>query len=160
MVVTTPTEGRAVTSHAAIERYIILPDVPGGHEHRLKSVKRQEKPWNLFSNIIGGKSRNIQEHNEKQKLSIVVSWEDHRKPEAGSLVSGKEAGPTSTATLEEKYGECKDIIGRRAFGIVRVSHKRVGNGAREQVYAVNKFRRRPGENEKKYKKRLTSEFCI
>jgi protein-serine/threonine kinase len=160
MVVTTPTKGRAVTSHAAIQRYIILPDVPGGHEHRPKSVKRQEKLWNLFGNIISGKQRNVQEHEEKQQLSIVVSWEDQRKREPGSLVSGKEAGPTSTATLEEKYGECKDIVGRGAFGIVRVSHKRVGNGAREQVYAVKIFRRRPEENEKKYKKRLTSEFCI
>lgn len=130
VVVTTPTEGRAVTNHASIHRYIILPDVPGGHEHRLKSVKRQEKLWNLFGNIISGKSRNIQEHSEMQ-LSIVVSWADHCKPEPVSLVSGKETGPTSTATLEQKYGECKDIVGQGAFGIVRVTHKRVGNGARE-----------------------------
>jgi protein-serine/threonine kinase len=126
-----------------------LPDVPGVHEHHLKSVKSQEKLWNLFGNIISGKQRNVQEHEEKQQLSIVVSWEDQRKRESGGLVSGKVAGPTSTATLEEKYGECKDIVGRGAFGIVRVSHKRVGNGAREQVYAVKEFRRRPEENEKK-----------
>jgi protein-serine/threonine kinase len=75
-VVTTPTKGRAVTSHAAIQRYIILPDVPGGHEHHLKSVKRQEKLWNMFRNIISGKQRNVQEHHEEQQLSIVVSWVD------------------------------------------------------------------------------------
>jgi protein-serine/threonine kinase len=76
------------------------------------------------------------------------------------LASDKEASLISTATLVEKYGECKDIVGRGAFGIVRVSHKRVGNGAGEQVYAVKEFRRRPEENAKKYNKRLTSEFCI
>jgi protein-serine/threonine kinase len=68
--------------------------------------------------------------------------------------------PYSTATLVEKYGQCQETVGRGAFGIVKVSHKRLGNGAAEQLYAVKEFRRRPDENEMKSSKRLASEFCI
>lgn len=63
-------------------------------------------------------------------------------------------------TLVEKYGKCQEVVGRGAFGIVRISHKKMDNGAGERLFAVKEFRRRPEENEKKYSKRLTAEFCI
>ncbi|KAG7928097.1 hypothetical protein KL925_001397 [Ogataea polymorpha] len=64
----------------------------------------------------------------------------------------------------EKYGECQEVIGRGAFGVVRVAHKKVtkdgSDGSTEILYAVKEFRRRPNESDKRYSKRLTSEFCI
>ncbi|KAG7758910.1 hypothetical protein KL911_000047 [Ogataea haglerorum] len=64
----------------------------------------------------------------------------------------------------QKYGECQEVIGRGAFGVVRVAHKKVvkdgSGGTTEILYAVKEFRRRPNESDKRYSKRLTSEFCI
>ena len=136
-------------------------DVPGGHEHHLKSAKRQEKLSDMFRNVISGKSKN-DHHEGEQQLSLMSSWVDQLKSERESLASAaeKRGGPNSTTTLVEKYGKCQEIVGRGAFGIVRISHKRTVNGSGEQLYAVKEFRRRPEENEKKYSKRLTSEFCI
>ncbi|KAH3665439.1 hypothetical protein OGAPHI_003623 [Ogataea philodendri] len=64
----------------------------------------------------------------------------------------------------EKYGECQEVIGRGAFGVVRVAHKKLAgpgpDGANEILFAVKEFRRRPNESDSRYSKRLTSEFCI
>jgi protein-serine/threonine kinase len=59
----------------------------------------------------------------------------------------------------EKYGSCQEIIGRGAFGIVRVSHKKINN-KEEILYAVKEFTKRTNEPDSKYSKRLTYEFCI
>jgi protein-serine/threonine kinase len=61
----------------------------------------------------------------------------------------------------QKYGKCQEVVGRGAFGIVRVAHKPdPKDSKREQLYAVKEFKQRPGESAKRYQKRLTSEFCI
>ena len=96
-----------------------------------------------------------------QQLSLMSTWVDQLKSERESLASDKKGGPNSTANLVEKYGKCQEIVGRGAFGIVRISHKQDPADAKnELLYAVKEFRRRPQETSKKYQKRLTSEFCI
>jgi len=142
------------------QRFVVNADVPGGHEHHLKSAKRQEKLSDMFRNAISGKPKPV--HHEGEQLSLMTSWVDQINKEKEGLASAseKKGGPNSTVTLVEKYGKCQEIVGRGAFGIVRISHKRTENGSGEQLYAVKEFRRRPEENEKKYSKRLTSEFCI
>ena len=115
----------------------------------------------MLRNVISGKAKAPEHvHEGEQQLSLMSSWVDQLKSERDSLVSEKKGGPNATASLVEKYGKCQEIVGRGAFGIVRISHKRSENGNGEQLYAVKEFRRRPEENEKKYSKRLTSEFCI
>ena len=138
----------------------MVPEVQGGHEHNLKSARRQEKLSDLLRNVLGGKQKPAEHHEGEQQLSLVSSWVDQLKLEKDALASDKKCGPNSTATLVEKYGKCQEVVGRGAFGIVRISHKKVEHGAGEQLYAVKEFRRRPEETEKKYSKRLTSEFCI
>jgi protein-serine/threonine kinase len=138
------------------QRYVVVPDVRGGHEHHLKGAKRQEKLSDMFRNVISGKRP--AEHDGEQQLSLVSGWVDQLKRERDVLASDKKGGPNSTVSLVEKYGKCQEIVGRGAFGIVRISHKRSDTG--EQLFAVKEFRRRPEENEKKYSKRLTAEFCI
>lgn len=142
------------------QRFVLNAGVTGGHEHHLKSAKRQEKLSDMFRNAISGKPKPV--HHEGAELSLMTSWVDQINKEKEGLASAaeKKGGPNSTATLVEKYGKCQEIVGRGAFGIVRISHKRTENGSGEQLYAVKEFRRRPEENEKKYSKRLTSEFCI
>lgn len=58
----------------------------------------------------------------------------------------------------EKYGKCQETVGRGAFGIVRVAHKKVNN--KEILFAVKEFTKRTNEPDTKYSKRLTYEFCI
>lgn len=145
-------------SSATHKRFEILPD--GTHRHHLKSAKRQEKLTDLLRDILGG-GKKKEDHADDQQLSLVSSWVDQLKNERDKLAQDKKGGPNATASLVDKYGKCQEIVGRGAFGIVRISHKVDPKDSRvEQLYAVKEFRRRPQETSKKYQKRLTSEFCI
>lgn len=141
------------------QRFVLAEGVPGGHEHHLKSAKRQEKLSNMLRDMLVGKKKAAEPHEGEQQLTLMSSWVDQLKRERESLATDRKGGPNATATLVEKYGKCQEIVGRGAFGIVRISHKRK-EGENEQLYAVKEFRRRPEENEKRYSKRLTAEFCI
>ncbi|KAI1412913.1 serine/threonine-protein kinase hal4 [Hypoxylon sp. FL1857] len=136
------------------QRFVVNPDVPGGHEHHLKGSKRQEKLSDMWKSLLGRK----QDQPPEADLSLVSSWVDTLKQEKETLASDKRGGPNQSITLVEKYGKCQEVVGRGAFGIVRISHKKMENG--EKLFAVKEFRRRPEETEKKYSKRLTAEFCI
>ncbi|KAH9884426.1 serine/threonine-protein kinase hal4 [Xylariomycetidae sp. FL2044] len=149
------TEAPAVTKSLHPPRYVPNPDVPGGHEHHLRGAKRQEKLSDMWKTLLGRK----QDQAPEADLSLVSSWVDTLKQEKRDfLAPDKRGGPAHSATLTEKYGKCHEVVGRGAFGIVRISHKKIQNG--EKLFAVKEFRRRPEETEKKYSKRLTAEFCI
>ena len=149
-------EGKEPEVH---QRFRMLPD--SNHEHHLKSTKRQEKLSDMLRDMLGAKRKDDHGDHEHQQLSLMSTWVDQLKNEREKLASDKKGGPNSTVTLVEKYGKCQEIVGRGAFGIVRISHKPDPSDSKlEQLYAVKEFRRRPQESSKKYQKRLTSEFCI
>ncbi|KAH8673810.1 kinase domain-containing protein [Xylariales sp. PMI_506] len=139
---------------AAFQRFTVNLEVQGGHEHHLKGSKRQEKLSDMWKSLLGRK----QEQAPEADLSLVSSWVDTLKQEKDAIAGDKKGGPNASSTLTEKYGKCQEVVGRGAFGIVRISHKKVDNV--EKLFAVKEFRRRPEETEKKYSKRLTAEFCI
>ena len=140
-------------------RFEVLPD--GTHQHYLKSAKRQEKLSDMLREMLGGRKREEHGQDEHQQLSLMSTWVDQLRNEREKLAADKKGGPNATATLVQKYGKCQEIVGRGAFGIVRISHKPDPKDSKhEQLYAVKEFRRRPQESPKKYQKRLTSEFCI
>jgi protein-serine/threonine kinase len=145
-------------SHMQHKRFEVAED--GTHTHYLKSTKRQEKLSDMVRDMLGaGKKKD--HDGADQQLSLMSSWVDQLKSERESLASDKKGGPNATANLVEEYGKCQEIVGRGAFGIVRISHKQDPADAKnELLYAVKEFRRRPQETSKKYQKRLTSEFCI
>lgn len=63
--------------------------------------------------------------------------------------------------FSEKYGRCQEVLGKGAFGVVRICHKKNANGSnKEMLYAVKEFKRKASEPPAKYSKRLASEFCI
>lgn len=130
----------------------------GSHNHYLKSVKRNEKLSGMLKDMLGGRKK----HDDgDQQLSLMSSWVDQLRSEKDYLAKDQKGGPNYTANLVEKYGKCQEIVGRGAFGIVRISHKQDPEKPdRELLYAVKEFRQRPQETSKKYQKRLTSEFCI
>jgi len=147
-------------SHPTFRRFEVYDD--GTHAHFLKSGKRQEKLSVMLRDIIGGGKKKEQDSGGgEQQLSLMSSWVDQLRSEKETLATDKKGGPNATANLVEKYGKCQEIVGRGAFGIVRISHKSdPANPHNELLYAVKEFRRRPQETAKKYQKRLTSEFCI
>lgn len=132
----------------------------GTHGHFLKSAKRQEKLTDMMRDLMTGGKR--KEDKLDQPPSLVGNWIDQMRHEKTQMASEKPSGPNSAPSLVQKYGKCHEIVGRGAFGIVRIAHKfQTHDGAKEeQLYAVKEFRRRPQEDPKKYSKRLNSEFCI
>jgi protein-serine/threonine kinase len=112
--------------------------------------------------MLGGSRKKGDDHQvDETQLSLMSTWIDQFKNERDKLALDKKGGPNATASLVDKYGKCQEIVGRGAFGIVRISHKvDPADSKCEQLYAVKEFRRRPQETAKKYQKRLTSEFCI
>lgn len=137
-------------------RFQLLED--GSHEHSLKPDRRQETLTDMFRNMFSKKADGAV-NDEQHQLSLMSSWVDQVKSE--KTASDQKGGPNYAQTLVEKYGKCHEVVGRGAFGIVRISHKAdVKDPKKEQLYAVKEFRRRPSESPKKYNKRLTSEFCI
>lgn len=130
------------------------------HEHHLKVAKRQEKLSDMFQNLMLGK-RKEGSHGDDQPLSLMANWVDVMRNEKEKLAEQKNSATNTSQTLVQKYGKCQEVVGRGAFGIVRVAHKTdAKDPKREQLYAVKEFKQRPGESAKKYQKRLTAEFCI
>ncbi|KAF2637693.1 Pkinase-domain-containing protein [Massarina eburnea CBS 473.64] len=131
----------------------------GIHEHHLKVAKRQEKLSDMFQSLMLGKKKDS--HDEHQPLSLMANWVDVMRNEKEKLAEQKNSATNTSQTLVQKYGKCQEVVGRGAFGIVRVAHKAdAKDPKREQLYAVKEFKQRPGESAKKYQKRLTAEFCI
>jgi protein-serine/threonine kinase len=110
----------------------------------------------MWRSLIGKKHEPPPEND----LSLVSSWVDTLRQEKEAANTEKKTGVAAPATLVEKYGKCQEVVGKGAFGIVRISHKKLTTGNGEKLFAVKEFRRRPEETEKKYSKRLTAEFCI
>ncbi|KAF1933514.1 Pkinase-domain-containing protein [Didymella exigua CBS 183.55] len=130
----------------------------GGHEHHLKVAKRQEKLSDMFQSLMLGKKK--EDNPADQPLSLMSNWVDVMRNEKEKLAEAKNS-TNLPQTLVQKYGKCQEVVGRGAFGIVRVAHKQdPKDSKREQLYAVKEFKQRPNESAKKYQKRLTSEFCI
>ena len=131
----------------------------GSHEHHLKVAKRQEKLSDMFQSLMLGKKK--EGNNDEQPLSLMSNWVDVMRNEKEKLAEQKNSATNTSQTLVQKYGKCQEVVGRGAFGIVRVAHKTdAKDPKREQLYAVKEFKQRPGESAKKYQKRLTAEFCI
>lgn len=130
----------------------------GTHEHHLKVTRRQEKLTDMFKEVmLLGKKK---EHHE-QPLSLMANWADQMRNEKEKAAADPKMASPSSQTLVQKYGKCQEVVGRGAFGIVRLAHKTdEKDPKREQLFAVKEFHQRPGESAKKYQKRLTSEFCI
>ncbi|KAJ8610003.1 hypothetical protein MRB53_038843 [Persea americana] len=157
--------------------------VEEAEESAVTIPRRPSRPTRSTSKVNGtnGVSRNNSDSKDKRDDSVPAVPKRFWIDEAGDhhhylknakrqeksrtnenkLATDKSAGPNHSATLVEKYGKCQEIVGRGAFGIVRVAHKADPTDSKhEQLYAVKEFRKRPNEDGKKYSKRLNSEFCI
>ncbi|CCK70404.1 serine/threonine protein kinase SAT4 KNAG_0E01390 [Huiozyma naganishii CBS 8797] len=86
------------------------------------------------------------------------------KPLKRSKVPGAAPAPVEqkdSRSFAEKYGRCQEVLGKGAFGVVRICHKKpMSKMEGEKLFAVKEFKRKSSEPVDKYSKRLTSEFCI
>ena len=150
-----------ISPSKAPKRYEVSDSQTGEHEHHLKSGKRQEKLSDMLREMMGGKKKS-NGYQDAQPPTLMDNWVDQVRSEKEKLApDANKGGPNNSMSLVEKYGKCQEVVGRGAFGIVRVAHKAdTTSSQREQLFAVKEFRRKPEESHKKYQKRLTSEFCI
>lgn len=117
------------------KRFEVLTEALGNHSHNLRSARRQEKLTDLLRDMMGGRKKDDQV--DEQQLSLMSTWIDQFKTERDKLAADKKGGPNATASLVDKYGKCQEIVGRGAFGIVRISHKVDPQDSKcEQLYAV------------------------
>lgn len=139
----------------------------GTHAHHLKRQKREEKLKNMLKDMLGGKAKREEEERkleaeEAHQLSLITSWVaqgPHTNVDEAAKIA-KQKDKHQEQNFVEKYGRCQEIVGRGAFGIVRIAHKMDSATGKERLFAVKEFRKKPTESEKKYQKRLTSEYCI
>ncbi|RCK59294.1 Serine/threonine-protein kinase HAL4/SAT4 [Candida viswanathii] len=113
------------------------------------------KPPTLFAGLVHHVKNNTSPYHKPGTTEVVSNG---TPMSSNSNVAGS-AGP-DCRSFAEKYGRCQEVIGRGSFGVVRISHKKVDSSPTEKLFAVKEFKRRPNESEKKYNRRLTSEFCI
>ncbi|KAG0261576.1 serine/threonine-protein kinase HAL4/sat4 [Mortierella polycephala] len=91
---------------------------------------------------------------------------------ASSVSHSQQHSPMTN--FAQKYGELLHVVGKGAFGTVRLSVKRSPETGEERIYAIkaclfslfdfytskNEFKYVSGESQKLYMRRITSEFCI
>ncbi|KAI5958895.1 SAT4 [Candida theae] len=131
------------------------------------------KPPTLFSNLVTQVKNHTSPYHQPGTISEISNAKVAEVGAGDGAVSAAAAaaGPDCRSFVE-KYGRCQEVIGRGSFGVVRISHKKLdpasssviaatpGTNGQEKLYAVKEFKKKPNENEKKYNRRLTSEFCI
>lgn len=105
----------------------------------------------LHSGSEGGHEHYLEPRKQRQTLSAV--W---RKLMDFGLPSSPANSP---ATAVDKYGKCQELLGSGASGTVWISRKRTANGV-EELYAIKRSGRRPGEPNSSYTKRVMSEYRI
>ncbi|CCH42684.1 Serine/threonine-protein kinase [Wickerhamomyces ciferrii] len=159
-------------------RFIVYED--GSHSHHLKNAKRQEKLSNMLKNLLGAQKLrdeaistvpDILSNNPPSLFSGLVKQINNNNEEnipfsgatriqGVSNLQNQQNPQAHSKTFAERYGRCQEVIGKGTFGVVRISHKKFNNSEKETLFAVKEFKKRPTENEAKYSRRLTSEFCI
>ncbi|KAJ2959538.1 hypothetical protein NQZ79_g5004 [Umbelopsis isabellina] len=131
----------------------------GTHKHHLimPSVSKLTSSLNGLTGLF---------HQGKGGHFKLPLWGDKKEHGADQLdqASDEEKKPHKNGdlSLTAKWGTCQEIIGKGAFGVVRIAHKVDPSvpGTGERLYAVKEFKKRNDETPKQYVKRLTSEFCI
>ncbi|ODV82036.1 serine/threonine protein kinase [Suhomyces tanzawaensis NRRL Y-17324] len=121
--------------------------------------KAQDKPPTLFAGLVNHIKNNTSPYHAAPGDNSAQPVTDE-----SATVPYMPTNPTQpdARSFVQKYGRCQEVIGRGSFGVVRISHKKVATSSSqdEVLYAVKEFKRKPSESDKKYNRRLTSEFCI
>ncbi|KAF9912316.1 serine/threonine-protein kinase HAL4/sat4 [Linnemannia zychae] len=171
---TAPSSGGHSSAHESLHRFERLPD--GGHRHHLSAPKRHRflsEQVHRFRDFLEGKRDGNGHRGEKHQhkhhhinqevmehpLSLIGEkmHEYEREKEAGGGLGNRK---TTKQDFVHKYGELQQVVGKGAFGTVRLSIKKSPESGVDEVFAIKEFKHRENESQKSYMRRLTSEFCI
>ncbi|KAF8939537.1 kinase-like domain-containing protein [Dissophora ornata] len=124
----------------------------GGHMHQHHQHQQHQQ---------SGGSHHLKSEVFEHPLSLLnEKYQDLDAEQAGSPVASHRRRQALKVDFVQKYGELQQIVGKGAFGTVRLSIKRNPETGEENVYAIKEFKYAYGETQKLYMRRLTSEFCI
>jgi len=177
---TAHSSGHSSSGLESVNRFERLSD--GGHRHHLSAPKRHRflsEQVQRFRDFLEGKRdghgngghgekgrKGEKRHHIKQEvlehpLSLIGEKmrEYERKAERGDENAVK-SKKTTKEDFVHKYGELHQVVGKGAFGTVRLSIKKHPESGVDEVFAIKAFKYRENESQKSYMRRLTSEFCI
>ncbi|KAK3819169.1 MAG: kinase-like domain-containing protein [Linnemannia elongata] len=170
---TARSSGGHSSTHESVHRFEKLPD--GGHRHNLSAPKRHRflsEQAHRFRDFLEGKrdwhghdKDKKHHHIDKEVLEHPLSLigEKMREYERDAVHAGGKDSKSRKLTKEDfihKYGELQQVVGKGAFGTVRLSIKKHPQSGVDEVFAIKEFKHRESESQKSYMRRLTSEFCI
>lgn len=132
-------------------------DDDGKHRHSLAGASRKTK----LSDLLRGTWWYKLKHRHRRLSSQISKPHSHHADEP-RLMNPWPIEDFSTASgLIQKYGRCHEAEGSGAFGVIWKAVKVDSlTSSVPELYAIKELRRRPGEDEQKYTKRVHSEFCI
>ncbi|KAG0039824.1 serine/threonine-protein kinase HAL4/sat4 [Podila clonocystis] len=157
-------------------RFERLPD--GSHAHHLSAPKRQQFLSNqvrrLRALLEGRKDKENHHHKDLKDHHLHPEALEHPlsllKEKLADFEGDRPSSPASFSSSSDKkklkvefvhkYGELQQVVGKGAFGTVRLAVKKNPTTAQESISAVKEFKLNHGESQKSYMRRLTSEFCI
>ncbi|KAF9310776.1 serine/threonine-protein kinase HAL4/sat4 [Podila horticola] len=177
-IASSDTEPSSANSSVTESRFRYERLANGSHRHHLSAPKRHQFLSNQvrrLRDLLDGKREKedsqtaphhhlrpeVFEHplsllNEKyQKMDT-----DQHSHSHGAVSPSLQRRNTVKMDFVTKYGELQQVIGKGAFGTVRLATKRNPDSGEESVYAIKEFKYAYGESQKTYMRRLTSEFCI
>ncbi|KAF9546301.1 serine/threonine-protein kinase HAL4/sat4 [Mortierella hygrophila] len=172
---TARSSGGHSSTHESVHRFERLPD--GGHRHNLSAPKRHRflsEQAHRFRDFLEGKrdwhahdkdKKHHNHHIDKEVLEHPLSLigEKMREYQRESVHAGGMDSRSKKEAKDEfvhKYGELQQVVGKGAFGTVRLSIKKHPQSGVDEVFAIKEFKHREDESQKSYMRRLTSEFCI
>ncbi|CDH60658.1 serine threonine protein [Lichtheimia corymbifera JMRC:FSU:9682] len=154
--------------HSTNERFRILED--GTHEHHL-SGPAQNRLTSSINDFVDGLFH-------RESARSLRLWGGDRRMSPEELQEERDAidaslnrTTTPETCLAQKWGVTQEVIGKGAFGKIRVIRRDVqqqqpsssssaaGDGE-QQLFAVKEFRRKGSETLKSYVRRLVSEYDI
>ncbi|KAF9571008.1 serine/threonine-protein kinase HAL4/sat4 [Mortierella alpina] len=154
----------------AKHRFERLPN--GGHRHNLCAPKRHQflttQVRRLRDLLDGKKDKEGHGHGHGNGHGHHIKREVLEHPlslvyEKMHDLEGDHHSPKKKTVKEEfmqKYGELSSVVGKGAFGTVRLAVKKHPEIGEETICAVKEFKYNHGESQRSYMRRLTSEFCI
>ncbi|KAF9130239.1 hypothetical protein BG015_004037 [Linnemannia schmuckeri] len=160
------------STHESVHRFERLPD--GGHRHNLSAPKRHRflsEQAHRFRDFLEGKrdwhghDKKHHHHIDKEVLEHPLSligekMREYEKESRGKDSNVKRNKKAAKEGFVHKYGELQQVVGKGAFGTVRLSIKKHPESGVDEVFAIKEFKYREAESQKSYMRRLTSEFCI
>ncbi|KXS13496.1 Pkinase-domain-containing protein [Gonapodya prolifera JEL478] len=139
-------------SSTASHPSLAIPDVEGPPVAVSPRADDTRSHHNLFKDLIRGKSKRDIGQADRSATDLTSA-------SMTSSTTGDSIPKPAGGTFGEKYGKVDEVLGKGAYAVVKLSHKK--EGILEKLFAVKEFRKRKkDETEREFLKKLSAEFSI